>query len=713
MINPLMCINILTIAIHLCCVAANGQQRHFAVFNVTESGHDAFLSKLPLMNDHVYLIYHNTHLDLDKDAAIANQDCYLPDNVQPGLSILSYRNPYLTRRYVDDASYVEAWCFTLTSVFLSAKLEVESATNGSFCTLNLFYNRCLKLNGREGSDNAIRYTKCLSELPNGMTIEDVYQFEKWARQCPMPLYGDKAQLYNIAEECNIALEQFPIDAIKLRHCFFHDLLSFDWVPYAEIQKKVDQYKTLSKFTHIQPPKKHDVWQYQRLHRVAEMALGLDKASNDLYNNVLQRSSDTKVKAIREFLSSHATNIRLQYFTAAFTSRNGERRNEFSFALSFECARDAPMPKFDFVTTEKGNISGAASAIGELEPLMDIGGMKAKLKYSDITGEGQHRMWTVSFTLNVIPLKRMLGFPSKIYLKVVHMLDNTLYLDNDELNRTFDRLDNEDMITKLRPAPTYIDHEKRMETASVRVIRTPFINVEDAEHRSSPIVWYGYIALDTWTLNYERLDIEYRLPIHVRYLHMNKGMTTEVRGAIKEEELGKFTETQYTTVTVGEPMLFFLDTTNNRQQESRDMPPLIQTYFSFRRRMSFLKLVGAGYRPSDPTKARSRNWWRRIYVSKDDNAATTGLPAEVCSPDRSGLAFATRSFSLERCPGKKEAKKHMDQHTYMVFTAPMGSFKDFNTVAVVTAITTVLVTIVTLIIIYKALVLMNNTTWKID
>ncbi|EDO08588.1 putative integral membrane protein [Babesia bovis T2Bo] len=694
-------------------VYANEQQRYFAAFSVHQNGSNAFLAQMPLMNDHIYLAYHNTSVEDSSNRAFNNEGIYLPDNVNPGLSILSYRNPYLTRRVSENTSYVESWCFALTAVFVSGKLP-QGTSKGNNCSLELFYHRCLDLNGKLDFDISNRYTQCLKSLPSTLTVKDAYLFEKWARECPKPLYADKNELYNIAEACNAALDgsPSPTSVMKQRHCFFHDILTMNWTPFSQIQKNVDKFKTLSMFTVTEPPKKLDAWQYQHMSKVAEIALGLPTMTSQFLKNVLQCSTDEKTKNIASFLSKHAKNLQVKYYTAAITSRNGQRKNEISFAVSFECNKEDQLPEFDFIAREDHKIPINSLILGDVDPMFQPGKPNAKIEYLNMEGEGQHRTWTVSITINVTQIKKLLGFPTTIYLKVAHMLDGNMYIDNDELNDLFNRLESEVKVTGLTTSEVDNRTGKPYGTAMIEFIKTPFVNIEDGELNSSPIIWYGYIALDTWSLTYEHLKLQYRLPMHVRYLHMNKGMTKEIADFVKSDEVLHENNADYSLVTVSEPMVFFLHTTNKPQKETGTLPPMAEQYLKFKRSTSFLNLVGAGYKPP-VSKNANKMWWRRIYITKSELPNAEGPPASVCAPTKTKYPFSTRTFSAELCPGKKDGHIYMDHHTYLTLMAPIGHYKEFGTVTKVTIATTIAVAAITLLIVIKSLMDMTDVKRKTD
>ncbi|ORM41801.1 uncharacterized protein BXIN_0619 [Babesia sp. Xinjiang] len=706
MIRSSLYLCIVILCVYLRRYVAEERHRHFAGFRVVKDGSSVFPGLVPQLNDHVYLAYYNTVHGINNDEITTEEEGNLvPDNVQPGLSILSFPKSDADKVSSGRASYVESCCMALTAISMSGRLPGSANSKGSSCSLGLFYRRCLGLNGQLVSDVDTQYASCLSQLPKGITIGDVYLFEKWARQCPKPLYADDAELQQKAKSCHSAFKGAPSakGMTDARHCFLNDVLGVEWVPYAEVHRESATSKIIPNHSEADASNHPRMWQYQHMPKVAEFALGIPDAVTKFYKVALKKSQNAKAKAISKFLESHATDIRLRYMTLAIINRSGEQRTELSFGISFSSPEDAAMPEFDFVAPEKVHGCMSASVLGTVEPLIAAEAINAQLMYSQFAGEGQHRWMTVTATINVLPLKRLLGFPEKIYLKVAHMFDSNVYLDNDELNQSFQRLESEAEVTGLHSSKVDEGTDAKTGLADIHTIRTQFINVEDPEMRSSPLIWYGYIALDTWSLSYDRVQVRYRLPVHLRYVYMNKGMTREVADAARGEELSQYTEGQYATVMLSEPMLFVLNTKNSRYGADEDITPLVESYIAFRRRVSFLNLVAPGSKETTKGKPVQRLSWRRVYITKRDSAYITGASASVCNPDRSGLAFVTRSFSVERCPKtNKSALTYKGQQAYVVFTAPRGDYRDFPVVFIVTVVVTVVAALVSLTMVRKSM-----------
>ncbi|GIX63552.1 uncharacterized protein BcabD6B2_29870 [Babesia caballi] len=689
------------------CLAAQADgQRRFAAFTLEEEGQGALLGDLAPSNGQVYLSYYNSALDAQgkraEETTVDGSCNVLPDNVNPGLSVL-FRPKSGTPaehegNWADARGSVESWCFALTTLFMPSKMRSAKGTKKTPCTLEMFYYRCLSLNGRETPEFLKPYTYCLAQLPTGVSIEDVYVFEKWAQRCPKPLYADGGALLGQEKACQATFSSEVSNAtlVMNRHCFLQDLLGIDWIPYAEATQK--RPKSLTDIVHVNKGVTPDasMWRYLYVPKVAELALGLPDAVYDFCQWTLGSSSSEKGRAIDAFLKNQASNVRLGYFIATFTHLGGKHTAQFTFGLSFDSAEDATVPPFDFFTPDSTLACGSSAILGKVDPLISMGSIRSTFGYQNLEGQGQHRTLTLSFTVEVLPLKRRLGFPERVYMKVVHMLERSVYLDNDEMNRLYQRLSSEDELKTLPASPVTKGHNAKTGVAHVNGFMTPFINIEDTEARSSPVVYNGYVALNGWALKYDRIELQFRLPVHARYLHMNRGATPEMAETPAAADLAARIAEKYELVLLAEPKLFFLDLAKGPTGVNEEEVPLVRSYVDFLRRVSFMSYVGAGAGGVAPVKPEAKRPWRRLYFSERVSRFVSVSPTHLSSPKRTGVAFVTSTFALSDCATTRAGERKVtDRQLYVAFSMPVGISRHFFVVLVATLCVTVFVTLVSL------------------
>ncbi|GBE60959.1 related to D-lactate dehydrogenase [Babesia ovata] len=688
-------------------VEADKVQRRFAAFTISEEGPSAPLGFVPQSTEQVYLAYYSGLVDVYSDADDERRYNLFPDNVHPGLSILSHPKQSASEAIgsfrADAAVTAESWCFALTAFFLSGRMPRSADAEDSKCTLDLFYHRCLGLNGHTDAEDENDYTSCLAQLPPGASLEDVYMFEKWSRRCPKPLYADSLSVNTKAAVCNGVFSESPSVAslVTERHCYLHDLLTLDWIPYSEVQHQAGSSLSAMINPDKVAAKYMNTWRYLQTSKSAEFQLGLSHAVSDFYKEVMTALSSDKAKNIATFLDEQATNVQIRYAVAAFTNRDGIIKSELSFGVAFNSAAAADVPEFDFITPVNIPAHVTSSVLGMVDPLMKESAVKADVGYSEFQGRGQHRSWTVSITLDVLPLKKMLGFPGRLYLKVAHMLERSVLLDNDELNGWFDRLESEDDLTKIEASPVELDTERKVGIARLRTLRTPFIDIEQHEMHSAPVLYYGYIAVDGWALSLERLEVQYTLLTHTRYMHMNKGLTPELAHAPGVRALKGLTSWRYDLTFISEPLVYILDSPKVPSGIGSAVPPMAMSYVEYLRSISFLKLVGQDAADADTPALTKKTQWRRIYTTNHASGPSSEAAIEVCKPKRTGLALVGRMFSMERCAGtRNRVLKIAEQQGYVVFSTPVGKYASYNIAVVTTFAVTVIVTIVSIALALK-------------
>ncbi|CDR93871.1 membrane protein, putative [Babesia bigemina] len=680
--------------------AADKVQRRFAAFTISEEGPSTPLGFVPQSVEQVYLAYYSGLVDVYGDAEEERGRNLFPDNVHPGLSILSYPKQSASESVgsvrADATVTLESWCFAVTSFFLSSRMPRVAGDADGKCTLDLFYHRCLGLNGHADAEDETDYRSCLVQLSSTSSLEDVYMFEKWSRRCPKPLYADSLSMNAKAAACNGLFSESPSVAslVTGRHCYLHDLLTLDWIPYSEVQRQAGS----SLSTMINPDKVAanymNTWRYLQPSKSAEFQMGFSTSVSDFHNEVMAASSSTKAKNISAFLANQATNVQIRYVIAAFTNRDGVVKSELSFGVAFDSPASVDVPEFDFITPAGLPAHVTSSVLGMVDPLMRESSIKADVGYSEFHGRGQHRSWIVSITLDVLPLKKMLGFPARLYLRVVHMLERSLFLDNDELNGWFARLESEDDVTKIEASPVELDKDRNVGVARLRTLRTPFIDIEQHEMHCAPILYYGYVAVDGWAMSLDRLEVQYTLMTHTRYMHMNKGLTQELLRTPGVRALKSVTGWRYDLTFVNEPLVYVLDSPKVPSGIGSEVPATAMSYVEYLRGISFMKFVGRDIADADAPALANKTQWRRIYTTNHASGPSSESAVEVCKPKRTGLAFVGRVFSMGRCAGTRHrVLKIAEQQGYVVFSTPVGKYSNYNISVVATFIATVLVTIV--------------------
>ncbi|KAK1937557.1 putative membrane protein [Babesia divergens] len=681
----------------------DGERRHFAAFTLSDYGSTTTLGRLASVNEDVYIAYYNSNVgvyDIGNFDVSGFDKCHLVlDNVNPGLSILylPQHNSYVPIKGSSEATAGSeaSWCITLVALFMSGKWRKSGRLGAYTAPLDLFYHRCISLHYQWDVAPTDAYMQLLYDLPPDVTLEDIYLFEKWSRRCPKPLYVNETYMTGQSLICNKIHGKIPLSepSISTRYCFMNDLLDIDWIPYSKYKKEPPAVVLPGR-----KPIRH--WGYLYAPKAAELSLSLDKSIVDFARLFASSGSDARSRKISEFLESHIGSIRLHYMIGSLSSRGAKRSVEFTFALSFDSDAPVDASTYDFIWRYSNTNSCGSAILGRFDPLMHDPTALIKLEYKKLGGQGQHRTWPISITISTGVLRKMTAPGSLIYVKVVHMLDRTVYVDNDELDRLFHRIESEkldDIVTSVVKMKDY-----KTGVAQLRTFRTPYINVEDPESESSPVIFYGYIAVEPSCLTFEKIEIQYTLPLHARYMHMCKKLPRILTTLDVDDRISRIASWDYDISIIAEPQVYVLDSTPFQIDFGTDLH--LTEYIAFLRNISLLSRVSVGIR--DPNRlisilkpAPPQHRWHRIYFTA---RPLSTIAVRVSNAERRGVATVTSKFSVIQCSYARCEPIHLkDQHAYVVLTIPVGNHGDFNTIITVTIVVVASAAIGTLYLVYMS------------
>lgn len=681
------------------------KQRHLAAFTLSEDTGTTTLGRISSVNEDVYIAYYNDSASVygkPGENVEANESChFVVDNINPGLSIL-----YMPREnwgistkvdYYDKVGSTSAWCITLVTLFMAGKWRNSEQLGEYTAPLDTLYHRCVSLNYLWEVEPTEAYEDLIRNLPKGTTIEDIYLFERWSRRCPRPLYVDEKDVVARALECHSIHGKMPLSSpdISYRDCFLNDLLGFQWNPQSK--RKVNPFSRNKR-----DPNEPKEWNYMYTPKLADISLSLNNSIVDFCRLLASRGATAKHREIAGFLDEHISSIRLHYAVGSISSRGGGRHANFSFVMSYEAPHPVKLSAFDYASSESTSPACSSAILGHIDPLMHGNNVFNRLEYSEMTGNGQHRSVRVSITLDSGVLRKLTAPGNRIYIKVIHMLDRSVYLDNDELNNFFKRVDSDKVdkiqTSKVTPLGAGIGG------AELKTIRTPFINIEDPEMRSAPVIYHGYVALEPSSLTFAKIELHYRLLLHTRYMHMNEGLTPSLAALDVDNRLPGVGTWKYDVSILAEPQVYVLKTQPLLSPVT--VPSHVTTYIAFLRGISFLNVASVGYtdnhRSHDSLKAAKRDTWHRIYFTDRPKSKKS---MQLCNPESSGLALVTNTFSFSRCPFREgEDHKEQEQQTYITFTVPVGEFGGIFMVIFLTVMVMVVASTISLRLTYKTFLL---------
>ncbi|AFZ78995.1 hypothetical protein BEWA_018400 [Theileria equi strain WA] len=636
-------------------------------------------SSLPFVSfngSKLYFAYYNTIID----ESYGKESSYrLLDNIASGLSVFTHPTPNFGEYEKDTIdkhllSSSGGWCYILTLFIFYPKLRVDLTDQNHL--FNELYNRCMILNGSFSDHNFREYSSSILFSSN-VTLDDLYIFEKFSRMCPKPLYLSTRDIEHCSKHTSNNDKSIIADFFLHRECYMNDIMDLNLIPYGKLYK--DSTKSIKSL--IDPLAVLDLyldkWSYVYMPKQMELELSMDKLSLLLLMKLLSNSTTQKLISIRKFLySTDIINMRVNSITGGISlnydsgSTNINKSDtELVFGLSFDLKGNTEMLKNFHVPINGKDMNQLYKTLRtshEKEYVYD-------LNYQDISGQGQHRWITISISLD----RELLGLYSpkhgKYYIKLVHMLDHSIYLDNDELDTMYTRVEDEKDIFILEPSYASIN-EDRSADINLKVLKTPFINIEEPEINSSPIIYNAYAILEESLLTYSPLRISYKLPIHSRYMNMNKSLTKEIMKIDKLGLLDGKKQLKHGLSLTSEPKLYIY---TENMPESEVLEKYAEEYLIFLRSISFATFVS-----NNSNRSKSNGIWQRLYFGSSNDI---NKPIDLCKGERTGIAYVSRKFSTESCnPIIHEMRRNViDSECYLAFSVPIGAQDDIKLINNVT------------------------------
>ncbi|KAK2195335.1 bifunctional Phosphatidylinositol-glycan biosynthesis class X protein/Glycosylphosphatidylinositol-mannosyltransferase I [Babesia duncani] len=659
-------------------------RRIFAAFEVEESCTPGFHEAIDFNTSALYFAYYNTNHESNvwfNGYSHLNFDVL--DNAPSGLSIVTRNEKNESKSESGHLVHsIEGWCYVLSLATVYSKVlshDPSQATN----VATLFYKRCLELNNQVSSEATEGYRKLLSRGFKLISVEDAYMFEKWSIMCPKPSLIDDDKLAEHVSICktlnSVKKRHLQLLFYKHRQCFMNDFADYEVEPYSLVHKKF--LTTPRALFH-----KYELcktllgkWSIQHMPKVAQIDLGLDGLMRTFVTSLLKEGKCTNYPLILHYLNH---DWRLHYITASFEKSQGMK---LKVGLSFD--RDpktiGSLNVFNYYTNGFTMLTRSLSTPYRTfyPPLTH------SFHYDDIKGTGQHRHMDIVVELDARVL-RWLTFPDgRCYIKMTQVLDTSVFLDIYELRNTFDIIE-EEKLSAIQTSALHVYDQKAYVT--LKTLRIRFSNIEDPQVTSSPVIYSGYVALDTEILKYDKLVIKYQLPIHTRYVHMNKHISPELSGLDTNTTLPRFTAS-YTSAFISEPFVYIY-----MPHDTRIVGTPEYEYLLFLKDTSFATFASQ-FLPEK--EFGDKGFWQRCYISRRGVNLNVVDPCNIKSHD-TGIGSTTFSFTNYKCASKNKVDIQ-DSRCYLTFPIPVSNQEYFGLVSIVTALTVFGATLVTMKITYMA------------
>uniref|UniRef100_A0A3B0MQY8 Uncharacterized protein n=1 Tax=Theileria annulata TaxID=5874 RepID=A0A3B0MQY8_THEAN len=717
---------------------------YYAGFTFNYSDIDSHVPILGSFYNKLYLFYSNTLINNGEKKF--DYTYHQLDNIASGLSLFTDsvydldKIPSSTKNK-HFLGTLESWCYTLTLFLFYPKFSNDIAYKDTNVYDQLF-NRCMNLN-----KNFTNYSKdfdFVDFLNNTDTkLDDIYLFEKFSQMCPRPCYLDKEKL----GKCNPSSKFSDLDLLNEfvsdPKCYINDFLSNECIPYSYLKRKtVNSFKTL-----LNPDSNIDIYSnkysYLYMPKRTELEISMEDLSYQLFLKLLRNCNTKNCNEIKNLFSVVAIkNVMVKFVVGEIDIHSKKPREKFkiSFGLTFyvdEFRAKNVNHIFDFLIKnvdfnylydvllgpkplELENKENEKSAeekptsfkdrynkyiqeklnkkIVEADKKPSVSDFFSnKFEFLNMSGYGQHREVTFSMELNPELLKRINPINSKFYFKLTHMLDTSVYIDNDELDGSFKLLKDEVDPFQL-PADNVLE-ENGVGRVSLKTLNTPFIDIEQPEMNSSPVIYHGYVVLDESVSNLKRLVITLTLNLHTRYMHMLKSITPELFKVDNLRILRNQVGTDYSLSIISQPKLYILNPSTHFENVPLDRSYL--RYLRFLRNISFTNFSSSNHKFKDKRLNSLDRTWVPVFFTQCNNV---GISAKLCQGYRTGLAISTKVMNTLFCnPILKEiGGDFIDSSCYMFFSVPVGNQNEYPFIKNVTIFTLLVSCVGSLIMVLKYL-----------
>nr|PVC50254.1 hypothetical protein MACL_00002448 [Theileria orientalis] len=562
-------------------------------------------------------------------------------------------------------------------------------------------------------------------------LDDVYLFEKFSRMCPRPCYLNKQDVRACSASPNLKDLDVLNEFVSNPGCYLNDFFQKYCLSYSAMKRKtVDSFKSL-----FNPDSNifmyADKWSYLHMPKRVELELSMENLSYLLFLKMVKNCETKNCKEIQELISAGALkNLSVKFVAGRIdlTSQDPEKRFNLSFGLTFNVdqfrvnnvnqmfdfsIRDVDFDVyydallgFDPSDTANGSNDGevkngdkAATLRDRYNKYMEPRLNKYKIKHEpngsdqpdqvqnkfeflNMKGLGQHREVTLSATVSTSVFKRLKALNSRYYLKLTHMLDTGVYIDNDELQNSFHFVSHEREIFTRGP-DAMVAGDDGTATVNLTLLSTPFVDIEQPEMNSSPVIYHGYVVLDEAVLGFKRLAVTYTLTLHTRYMNMHKKITPELDRVDNLRLLRSQVSREYAMVMVSQPTLYALNSYSAFESVHLDQPYLKS--LRFLRKASFNTFAGtqdsanaSDHLVVDGATAK----WVPVRFTDCNNC---NVSLKLCQGYRTGLAASTRVVNTYFCNPiiREMGGDVVEAGCYLVFSVPVGDQYEYKFVSNVT------------------------------
>ncbi|UKJ90142.2 hypothetical protein MACJ_001073 [Theileria orientalis] len=561
-------------------------------------------------------------------------------------------------------------------------------------------------------------------------LDDVYLFEKFSRMCPRPCYLNKQDVGTCRKSPNLKDLEVVNEFTSNPGCYLNDFFQKHCLSYSAMKRK-----TVNSFKSLFNPDSNifmyaDKWSYLHMPKRVELELSMDNLSYLLFLKMVKNCETKNCKEIQELVSAGALkNLSVKFVAVRvdLTSEDPEQRLNLSFGLTFNVdqfrvnninqlfdfsIKDVdfdvyydvllgfdPSPTFNGSDNEVKNGDKAATLRDRYNKYMEPRLNKYKIKqepngsdqsdrfqnkfeFLNMKGLGQHREVTLSATVNTSVFRMLRPLNSRFYLKLTHMLDTGVYIDNDEIQNSFHFVNHESELFKRHPDAMVAD-EDGTARVTLTLLSTPFVDIEQPEMNSSPVIYHGYVVVDESVLNFKKLAVTYTLTLHTRYMNMNKTITDELERVDNLRLLRSQVSREYAMVMVSQPNLYVLNPYSAFESVALEYPYLRSLLFM--RKASFNTFAGSEY----STKVSDRlvvdgaevKWVPMRFT--DCNSCNISL--KLCQGYRTGLATSTKVVNTYFCNPiiREMGGDVVESGCYLVFSVPVGDQYEYRFVSNVT------------------------------
>ncbi|EAN32401.1 putative integral membrane protein [Theileria parva strain Muguga] len=727
----------------ICVVLKNSYcVNYYAGFTFNYSDIDSHVPILGSFYNKLYFFYSNTLVNNGEKKF--DYTYHQLDNIHSGLSLFtdsvydldkipgSTKNKHLL-------GTLESWCYTLTLFLFYPKFSNDIAYKDGNVYNHLF-DRCMNLNS-----NFTNYRKdfdFVEFLNNTDTkLDDIYLFEKFSRMCPRPCYLDKDKLGNCNPSSKFSDLELLNEFVSNPKCYINDFLSYECIPYSFLKRKtVNSFKSLlnpDSNIHVYSNK----YSYLYMPKRDELQLSMDDLSYQMFLKLVRNCNTKNCIEIKDlFTTMTLKNFMVKFLVGEIdlNSKNPNEKFKISFGLTFyvdEFRSKNVNHVFDFliknvdfdvlydvllgpqplqVNNEENEkppeekpksfkerynkyihdkLNKKVIETKPKPPISDF--FSNKFEFLNMTGYGQHREVTFSMELNTELLKRLKPINSKYYFKLTHMLDTSVYIDNDELHGLFNLL--KDEVDALDLPTNHVLEENGVGKVVLKALKTPFIDIEQPEMNSSPVIYNGYVVLDESVLNLRRLTITLTLNLHTRYMHMIKATTPELFKVDNFRILRNQIGTDYSLSIISQPKLYILNPFTPFENVSLHRSYL--RYLRFLRDISFTRFSSSDNGNKENGLNQPENTWVPVFFTQCNNV---GVSAKLCQGYRTGLAISTKVINTFFCnPIIREIGGDViDSSCYMFFSVPVGNQNEYPFIKNVTLFTLLVSCIGSLIMVLR-------------